>query len=261
MEDLMARIDTPLLDSIGITFFHQLIFDIPQFAQFMRRTARFQALDEAHVAFDYHGVRVEYLPRPFSIDEVSGLRISCTKSDWQLSSVSQIFTSFFPSTDMVEHLYIYNSPNWASWQDDIENMQWQEMLHPFAAVKNLYLDEGFAQRIAPALGALQELVGEGMTEALPTLQNIFWESFQPLERIPEGIGKFVAARQLSDHPITVSHWDRFSSWIVPTDHFGESSQLSDQPIIPSDPDRYSSWTVPTGESSLRPYSSSDFNIY
>jgi hypothetical protein len=123
MEDLMARIDTPLLDSIGITFFHQLIFDIPQFAQFMRRTARFQALDEAHVAFDYHGVRVEYLPRPFSIDEVSGLRISCTKSDWQLSSVSQIFTSFFPSTDMVEHLYIYNSPNWASWQDDIENMQ------------------------------------------------------------------------------------------------------------------------------------------
>ena len=35
-----------------ITFFHQLIFDIPQLARFMRRTTRLQALNEAHVDFD-----------------------------------------------------------------------------------------------------------------------------------------------------------------------------------------------------------------
>jgi hypothetical protein len=58
----MARIDAPLLDSIRINFFHQLVFNLPQIAQFMRRTTRFQELDEAHVVFDDDGVRVESLP-------------------------------------------------------------------------------------------------------------------------------------------------------------------------------------------------------
>ena len=49
LEDFVARIDAPFLDSISITFFHRLIFDArdtPQLAQFMRRTAR---LETGHV--------------------------------------------------------------------------------------------------------------------------------------------------------------------------------------------------------------------
>ena len=41
LADFVSRIDAPLLDSISIVFFHQLIFDIPQLAQFMRRTSMF----------------------------------------------------------------------------------------------------------------------------------------------------------------------------------------------------------------------------
>ena len=37
LKDLLARIDTPLLESIRISFVHQLIFDISQIAQFIRR--------------------------------------------------------------------------------------------------------------------------------------------------------------------------------------------------------------------------------
>ena len=109
LEDLVARIDAPLLDSICITFLHQLIFDISQLAQFMRRTTRFQALNEAHVDFDYYGVLVESLPPTRTFDEKSGLRISCREIDWDLSSLAQVFTSFFPSIYIVEHLYIYGS--------------------------------------------------------------------------------------------------------------------------------------------------------
>jgi hypothetical protein len=153
-----------------ITFFHQLIFEIPLLAKFMERTTRFRALNEAHVVFDIDSVQVGYLPRP--LDEESGLRISCRKLDWQLSSVAQVFSSFFPSIYMVEHLFIYESGYMRSpQQDDIENMQWLEMFYPFAAVKNLYVCTAFTQHIAPAL---QELVGGRMTEAFPTLQNIFW---------------------------------------------------------------------------------------
>src|SRR5258707_459304 len=39
LDDLVARIDTPLLDSLQIRFFHQLIFDTPQLVQFISRTS------------------------------------------------------------------------------------------------------------------------------------------------------------------------------------------------------------------------------
>jgi hypothetical protein len=108
----------------------------------------------------------------------------------------------------VEHLYIYWRQYFPpQWQDKTENVQWLELFHPFAAVKNLYLSKVPAPHIVPAL---QELVGGRMIEVLPTLQNIFLEGLQPSGPIQEGIAKFVTARQLFDHPITVSHWERDS---------------------------------------------------
>jgi hypothetical protein len=203
LEDFVAQIDASFLNSIYITFFHQLIFDIRQLAQFMGRTTRFQELKEVHVhAHVGYNVRVDALPPRQTIED-SGLKILCGELDWQLSSVAQVFTSFFPSIYMVEHLYIYNEHRYRP-QYDIENMQWLEIFHPFTAVKDLYLSEKSAPYIAPAL---QELVGGRTTEVLPMLQNIRLEGLEPSGPIPEGIQKFVAARELSGYPITVSRWE------------------------------------------------------
>jgi hypothetical protein len=208
LEDLMARIDTPLLRLIWIYFFHQLIFDIPRLAQFMRRTPRFQALDEACVALDFSGIRVGYYPPIQSNGQMSLLKISCRELDWGLSCVAQVITSFFPSIHTAEHLYIYDFAYPASqWQDDIETMRWLEIFRPFIAVKNLYLSQVVASSIAPTL---EELVGGRTTEVLATLQNIFLEGLKPSEPIQEGIGKFVDARQLFGQPITVALWGKVS---------------------------------------------------
>jgi hypothetical protein len=51
LEVLVARIDAPLLSKLEITFFHQLIFDTPQLSQFIGRTPKFKAYDEAYVIF------------------------------------------------------------------------------------------------------------------------------------------------------------------------------------------------------------------
>jgi hypothetical protein len=91
------------------------------------------------------------------------------------------------------------------WQDDIESSQWLEVLNPFTAVKDLYISLEFTPRIAPAL---QELVGERTTEVLPILQRLFLEETLLSGPTPEAIGQFVAARQISSHPITISHWER-----------------------------------------------------
>jgi F-box-like len=206
LEDLAARIDAPLLDKLVITFFHQLLFDTPQITQFISRTPKFKAhAAEAHVVFSDSHIRVTF---PQTLDGALELGISCSQSDWQLSSLAQVCSSSFPQTliPAVEHLYILkHRSSQLRWQDDIEGSQWLECLNPFASAKGLYVSQEFAPRIAPAL---QALVGKSVTEMLPTLQNLFLEEPQLSGHAQEAIGQFVAARQLASHPIAVSRWER-----------------------------------------------------
>jgi hypothetical protein len=66
----------------------------------------------------------------------------------------------------------------------------------------IYLSREYASRIALAL---QELA----REVLPSLQNLFLflEDLDPSGTLDGAIGNFVAARQLTGHPIAISHWD------------------------------------------------------
>ena len=188
LEDFVVRIDAPLLGTIHIIFFHQLIYDIPRLAQFMGRTTRFQEVKEAYVQFDDYNVHVNStLSSRYTFERESGLEISCRTMDWQLSSVAQVFTSFFPSIYMVDRLYIYNpgyNMPWGYKPNDIDDILWLEIFHPFTGVNNLYISEGFASTIARAL---QELVGSRTMEVMPNLQSIFLAVLKPSEPIPEGI--------------------------------------------------------------------------
>jgi hypothetical protein len=68
---------------------------------------------------------------------------------------------------------------------------------------------GVALCVAPAL---QELAGkgEGVTEVLPALKNLFIERRQPLPPVQEATWKFLVARELSGHPVVVRCWVRES---------------------------------------------------
>jgi hypothetical protein len=206
LEDFVARIDAPLLDSLVITFFHQLIFDTPQLVQFFARTPNIQPGVEARI--DFFNRKVE-ITSPSTYPGKIELGVSCSQSDWQLSSLAQVCSSPLPEAFIpkVERLYIYDYENEYDrlrWQDDIEDSQWLEVLQPFTALKDLHLSREFLPRIAPAF---QELAGERVTEVLPALQSLFLEELHPSGPVWEAIEKFVAARQLAGHPIAVSHWD------------------------------------------------------
>ena len=64
LEDLVVRIDAPLLADLDIKFFHQSTFDTPKLSQFIRRTPTFKAHDEKDVVFSRQDVSVT-LPRTF----------------------------------------------------------------------------------------------------------------------------------------------------------------------------------------------------
>jgi hypothetical protein len=200
----VARIDTPILDKLTIIFFHQLIFDSPRLTQFINRTPKFKTYGEARVVFSNRDITVT-LPQTF--DGELELGISCKQSDWQLSSVAQVCRLFSSRAliPTVERLYV-QSKSWSlHWQDNIENDQWLELFHAFTPVKDLYISSEFTPRIAPAL---QELVGERVTEVLPALRTLFLGAPLPSGPVQEIIWQFVAARQLSGHPIAVSRWKR-----------------------------------------------------
>ena len=206
LDELVAWIDAPLLGNLEITFFHQLSLDTPQLTQFISRTPKFKTHEEARLAFSESDVRV-------TIPLISGgklmLVIACSPSDWKLSSLVHVCSSSIPQALIltVEHLFIIEyrrSP--PEWQDDIENAQWLEVLSPFTAVNNLYISHELAPRIVPAL---QELVGERVTEVLPVLQTLFLPELQqrePAILAQKIIDQFVAVRQLSGLHIAVSHW-------------------------------------------------------
>jgi hypothetical protein len=133
------------------------------------------------------------------------INISCREPDWQLSSIEQVCNSLLHPLSTIEVLYIWNHYSKLVWKDDaIENTQWLQLLLPFIAVKELHVAKEFMSGIA---ATLKELVGSRITEILPSLQNILVEDREQLKPFEESIGQFVAERQLSDHPITISVWD------------------------------------------------------
>ena len=203
VEDIVAHVDAPLLDKLQIDFFFEVILDTPQITQFISRTPKFRAYDEAHVYFLEREVTVK-LPRTSA--GTLKLGISCSESDLQLSSLAQVCSSSFPPALIltVEHLYI-QSLYWEwPWEDDIEDSQWIELFRPFIAVKDLYFSSDFTPQIATAL---QEL-GESGTEVLPALEMLVFEEPLPLGPVQEALEQFVAARQFAGHPIAISPWER-----------------------------------------------------
>ena len=122
LEDFVTRIDAPSLNSTYITFFPQLIFDLPRLAQFMGRITRFHELKNARVDFAHSDAYVEILPLAIwtypvaRIIDKSSMSCKLRVMNWRRSSESSlahVFTSFFPSIYMVDHLHLTYNPSFS----------------------------------------------------------------------------------------------------------------------------------------------------
>jgi hypothetical protein len=225
LEDLVAWIDAPLLDNLEITFFDEPMFYTPQLTRFICQAPKLIAQDGARVEFAKFDARITLpLTFPQTLYRALELKIFCSRSDWQLSSLARVCSSTFPQAliHAVEDLYISESRYLgARWQDDVESSRWLELLRPFTAVRGLKSFWDFTRHIAPAL---QELVGKRTMEVLPALRTLSIEESRPagpLDKpssaqfpfpsrlVQESFDKFVAARKLAGHPITVRHRRKF----------------------------------------------------
>jgi hypothetical protein len=198
---------------LKIRFFHQPTFDTPRLAQFISRIPKLKTFNEARMRIGGGISSIKVLSLSKKTTNASLLLEDRNGApDFWLSPLVQFCTSSFPQAliSTVEGLIIVGKYfSLLPWPGSIDPSLWRELLQPFTAVKDLYLDPEIASHIALVL---QELVGESVLELFPALQNIFLKELEPSGPVPEGIEQFVAARQLASHPISVSRWE---AWVLP----------------------------------------------
>ena len=202
-EDIVARIDAPLLDWLAVVFFMDLIFHIPRLHDFIGRTKRLRSHNQAFMTFSSMGIKILF---GLSFH----LEVKCKRLDWQLSSISQIFSEQPSLFSHVEQLELCEDPvlvrtTWKT-EPDMDSSLWLELFRLFTSVQSLYLSETL---VPPVAVALQELIEEGTIGLLPSLQSLFLEGLQPGGPEEKAIQSFVDSRRLSaGHPVIIQTWER-----------------------------------------------------
>ena len=135
------------------------------------------------------------------------LEIRCERLDWQLSSITQIFSEQLFLLSHVEQLELCEFRGEGfEWKDnpDMDSAQWLELFRLFVAVQSLHVSE---RLVSPVARALQDLMEQTATEVLPVLRTLFLEGLRPSGPGHEAIKSFDAARQLSQQPVLIQRWE------------------------------------------------------
>ncbi len=199
-DDFLARIDAPLLNRLGIKFLTDINIPSPWPHNFIDRTESLGPFK--HAAMELY---MPFIYMTFRSPTLFKLNIECGRYNWsRRPSITEVFSLHLPLLPHVELLQITGDPS-----DDtyMNSSDWLELFQLFTAVQSLYVSEILVPFVA---AALQELTGELAVEVLPALRILSLEGLQPSGPVQDGIGLFVAARQLSDCPVAIQGWDRIT---------------------------------------------------
>ncbi|KAH9985806.1 hypothetical protein BJV74DRAFT_846353 [Russula compacta] len=187
LDDFIARFDAPVLQTFLITL-NGPIFHISQLYRFITQAERSRLPTRAMVNFSIWIAYIKLLASDsFNLIIRRGGRV------WSIALVCQELSPFLSH---VERLGLHGQPNTIN----MDPSQWLELFHPFIAVQSLHVSMHIMPLIAPAL---QELTGARAIEVLPELRILSLEKCQPSRSVQEAIESFVAARQLSNHPVVI----------------------------------------------------------
>jgi hypothetical protein len=220
LEGIFASIEVPLLKNVYITFLNPGIFDVSRISMFSGLAKPFEGFDQAHIHFNgyFNGNFVDVTLSPQK--RATGARseslqfsIQCIGSVWRLERLSRNMSGFVPPYgDLEGDLERFDDREFRNrlsplWTDGMESAtsRWLELLRHFTLVETLYLSEGLAHCVAPALKGLTE---DDVNGVLPALQTLFIEGLQPPGPVQVAIGEFVSARELTGHPVDVRCWVR-----------------------------------------------------
>ena len=207
IEDLVAQIDAPLLESMVITLFHQEVLEVSQLAKFVRRADKLSLLDRAEVTFSSSCISVTFSQESLVRVDPKTLILNavCPEWDLRLSYLAQFCESCLPTLFPFECLHIH-VPLHHMWRYVVEGQdtQWLELLRPFNTVKHLHLSKQVAPCIAQALRGLS---ARRVMDLLPALEIIFISGLEGFGPVKEAISEYSDARQCSGHTVSIHDWE------------------------------------------------------
>jgi hypothetical protein len=198
LEAIVCRITTPRLEKLGIQLFKQLTFSFPHLTQFISTTENLR-FDIAMIMFKDKFVHVETFFR--GVGTYLFLSVDCWQLDWQVSSVAQISNALSQAFSAVEHLTLKHEVHNQSSEEhnDVDRIQWRNLLKSFNNVKTLYVEEGLFEDLSRCL-RLED--GELPLELLPELQELTYFGSRDT-RAGGAFTSFIDARQNAGRPVTL----------------------------------------------------------
>ena len=209
LEDLLARIDGPETNWLLINYIHQPVgFRFAHLSRFIDRSIgpKLTLFEHARILFEREKVCVDtytLVDDPDDLDwrlarRLGRTSISCNGIDWQFSHSIQALSQISATLSAVVHLeldlcFLLTSPN---------DVEWLVFLLQFPTMRTLRTCRSLAGHVALALEtlALEDITGEMVSEVMPGLELICLEG-QPASSVE----RFIAARRLSDRPVTFIH--------------------------------------------------------
>ena len=202
LEDLLTRLDTPLLEKGNLSWYDVPDFDNPHVSQFIHRTGMFNSPS----VVDVYIRKAPYLQllSDSSISPEKEFIMSFSSSDSRLYTEVSLMEEFFagcpPLLSHIEQLKLSGSLE--GWYMRPHTAPWLEFLQPFTAVQTLHLSgKAMILGVSRTLGELEK---ERATEVLPALHTL-WLEWPPREvsKAARLVEPFIVARKHSENPVVV----------------------------------------------------------
>ena len=162
LDNLVAQINTPLLERFSLTLLFDLTFTLVNLTEFIHRNKGFECL-VARVTFNKDGASID-------IGRLN-LRVNCESLDWQIDSATQVCSTLRKVLSIIEELTVDLDKDGmlSGWENTLDSIMWHELLLPFIRVKKLCIGTSLTLELSQALGSV---TGGSVLELLPDLQEL-----------------------------------------------------------------------------------------
>ena len=205
LEDLVARLDAPSLESMGILYpSPSEVIDFSELPRFISRTKAFEMSDQAQLRTEDRQFELTISQKVGAVDRTE---LSLIFAAHGLETVLAAFCSSLPPL-FIEHLEIHDGQFMIPGPKMGDELR--EFSRRFHGVKNLFLDPDASVHVAKALKVFVE------ESLFPGLQNIFKQEYSLQSTSArllsssthEAFLQFTAERRLAGLPVALHVWER-----------------------------------------------------
>ena len=170
LNNLIAQINTPLLERLTISLLFDLDFTLVNLTKFIQRTEGL-GCHVARVIFNKDGASIDAGNDEQRVIGNFGLHVDCKPLDWQINSAAQVCSALGKFLSSAEELTLDLDVDGmpSDWEDSLDGMLWHEILLPFTGVKNLHIGSSLTLQLSRSL---ESVTGGLALELLPELEEL-----------------------------------------------------------------------------------------